>query len=118
MTSQVVNLLIQLARAVKDLITWPAQRLRNIANQTPGLPLLLLAVLIFFAVRTIRGDRWSAAALVPLSLAWLLFNGPIEGPVLVVISYSHGITLSDLFSVFCLGLASWRLLPVLLRSFA
>lgn len=118
MTSQAVNLLTQLAHAVKDRITWPVQRLRHLASQTPGLPLLLLAALIFFAIRTVRGDRWSAAALVPLSIAWLLFNGPIEGPVLVVISYSHGVTVSDLFSVLCLGLAAWRLLPVVLRSFA
>ncbi|HEX2804857.1 MAG TPA: hypothetical protein VHN80_01635 [Kineosporiaceae bacterium] len=118
MTSEVLHLLIRLAHAVKDRITWPVQRMRNVAAQTPGLPLLLLAALIFLAIRTLRGDRWSALALVPLSLAWLVFNGPLEGPILLVISSSHGITLSDLFSVACLGLAAWRLAPVVLRSVA
>jgi hypothetical protein len=118
MTSQAVTLLTGLAHAIKDRIAWPVQRLRHVASETPGLPLLLLAALIFFTARAVRGDRWSALALVPVSFAWLLFNGPIEGPTLVVISSSHGITLSDLLSVACLGLAAWRLAPVVLHHAA
>jgi hypothetical protein len=118
MTSQAVTFLSALVRAVKDQITWPVQRMRHLASQAPGLPLMILALLIFFAIRTVRGDRWSAIILLPLSLAWLLFNGPIEGPTLLVISYSHGVTLSDLLSVACVGLSAWRLVPELLHRFA
>ena len=115
MTSHAVNLLYGLAHAVKDRIAWPVQRLRQLADGSPGLPLLLLAALIFLAARTVRGDRWSALLLVPLSFAWVLFNGPVEGPTLVVLSSSHGVTVSDLFSLVCLALAAWRLAPVLLH---
>jgi hypothetical protein len=118
MTSQTVTLLSGLMHAVKDLISTPVHRLRSAASQAPGLSLVLLAVLVFCAVRTIRGDRVSALALIPLSFAWLLFNGPMEGPVLIVISWSHGVTVGDLLSVVCLGLSAWRLVPPLLRAFA
>ena len=118
MTLQTVTLVSRLAHVVKDLIAPPVHRLRYVAAQAPGLPLFLLALLIFCAVRTIRGDRWSALALIPLSFAWVLFNGPLEGPTLIVVSWSHGVTVSDLFSVVCLGLAAWRLLPPFLRAFA
>jgi hypothetical protein len=99
---------------VKEWLSWPVQRVRHEVNDTPALALILLAVLLWCAVRTIGGDRWAALALIPLSLAWLLFNGPFEGPTLVVLSWSHGITLSDLLSVIGFGLAGWRLVPVLL----
>ena len=115
MTALSVNSLSRLAHAVKDRLTLPVQRIRHLVSETPALALLLLAVLVICAVRTIGGDRWSALALVPLSFAWLLFNGPFEGPTLLVISWSHGITASDLFSVAGLGLAGWRLAPVLLE---
>jgi len=111
MTSLTPKLLGGLAHALKETVTWPIQKLRHEVYRAPGLVLILLALLIFCAVRTIRGDRLAAMALIPLSLGWLLFNGPFEGPTLVVLSWSHGITGSDLFSLIGLGLAAWRLIP-------
>lgn len=111
MTSPIPHLLGGLAHALKETVTWPIQKLRHEVYRAPGLVLILLAVLIFCAIRTIRGDRLAAMALIPLSLGWLLFNGPFEGPTLVVLSWSHGITGSDLFSLIGLGLAAWRLIP-------
>jgi hypothetical protein len=41
----------------------------------------------------------------------VLFNGPVEGPILLVVAKTHGITTADLISVICLSLAAWRLMP-------
>jgi hypothetical protein len=76
----------------------------------------VLALLLVAAVSAVRGNRLAALALVPLSLAWLLFNGPFEGPTLVVLSWSHGITAADLISVAGLGIAGWRLGAALLAT--
>jgi hypothetical protein len=110
-----VNTLSRWAHVLKDRLTFPVRRLRHDMAGFPDLVLLLLVVLLFCAVRTLRGDRWAALALIPLSFGWLLFNGPFEGPTLFVISWSHGVTASDLISVVCLALAGWRLAPVVLR---
>jgi len=38
-------------------------------------------------------------ALVAAAALWVLVNGPVEGPVLLVISPSHGVTVADLASI-------------------
>jgi hypothetical protein len=38
-----------------------------------------------------------------------VFNSPFEGPTLVVISWSHGITVADLLAFVGLGISAWRL---------
>jgi hypothetical protein len=38
----------------------------------------------------------SAALLLAAAVAWLLANGPFEGPTLVVVSPGHGLTVADL----------------------
>jgi hypothetical protein len=111
-----LDLLRRLAHVVLEPFTWPVQRLRQLALASPGLVLLVLALMIFLAVRTARGGRWSALVLVPVSLVWLLINAPVEGPTLLVVSWSHGITAADLLSVGGLALAAWRLAVDLLRS--
>jgi hypothetical protein len=64
---------------------------------------MLLAVLVLLALAGVallcRRDTpvWPAA-LILLSGVWLLVNKPLEGPVLVVLSRGHGITLSDLLA--------------------
>ena len=64
---------------------------------------MLVAVLVLLAltgaVLLCRRDSplWPAAVIL-LSLLWLLVNKPLEGPVLVVVSRGHGITLSDLLT--------------------
>lgn len=44
--------------------------------------------------------RWSlASGLVVAAAVWTLVNKPVEGPILLVITYGRGITLADLFAV-------------------
>ncbi len=92
---------------------WPLQKLRHEANASPALAFVILVALLACAVRTVRGDRLAAVGLASLSLVWLLFNGPFEGPTLLVLSWSHGITAADLISVLGLLISAWRLAPVL-----
>jgi hypothetical protein len=65
----------------------------------PVVLLVLLVGLLILALRA-RGRHRHAAAvlLLPVSAAWVLFNGPIEGPVLLVLSTNHGLTVSDLLA--------------------
>jgi hypothetical protein len=104
---------VALARhAAKALLTpfaGPVHVLRGLVAETPALALVVLVVLLGTAVAAIGGSRLAAFALVPLSGAWLLFNTPFEGPTLVTLSWSHGITAADLISVACLAIAGWRL---------
>ncbi len=53
-----------------------------------------------------RARLVSAAALVVAAFAWLLLNGPVEGPVLWQFSSSHGVTVADLGSVAAVLLAA------------
>jgi hypothetical protein len=64
---------------------------------------MLVAVLVLLAlagtVLLCRRDTWLwPALLIVLCGLWLVVNKPLEGPVLVVISRGHGITLSDLLA--------------------
>ena len=90
-----------------DAVQGPVSQLRS--HVTPGMSLVVLGLLLVAAVLTARGDRLAALALVVLSLAWLLVNGAFEGPTILVLSWSHGITAGDLVSVGGLLLAAWRL---------
>ena len=64
---------------------------------------MLVAVLVLLAfagaVLLCRRDTplWPVAVIL-LAVVWLPVNKPLEGPVLVVISRGHGITLSDLLA--------------------
>src|SRR4051794_35981415 len=49
-------------------------------------------------VGTVR-KRTAAAILVLAAVVWLFVNGPVEGPILVVFSAQHGVTVADLASV-------------------
>jgi hypothetical protein len=46
-----------------------------------------------------------AVGLVAAALIWVLVNGPVEGPVLLVLDPSHGITVADLPSLAALVIA-------------
>jgi hypothetical protein len=46
-----------------------------------------------------------AAALVLAAVVWVLVNGPVEGPILLVVAPGHGLTVADLFSVAAVLLA-------------
>jgi hypothetical protein len=51
-----------------------------------------------------------AVGLVAAAGVWVLVNGPVEGPVLLVLTPSHGITVADLPSMVALVIAGLLLL--------
>jgi hypothetical protein len=109
MVLEFVDLARRLVKALLAPFARPLQEVRELAVMIPGLGLLVLVFLVVAAVRAIRGDRLAALVLVPLSLTWLIVNSPFEGPTLLVISWSHGITAADLITVAGMSIASWRL---------
>ena len=46
-----------------------------------------------------RPSRAAAVVLIFVSVLWVLFNGPIEGHVLLSYTYQNGLTESDLLSL-------------------
>ncbi|ETD32177.1 hypothetical protein [Williamsia sp. D3] len=46
-----------------------------------------------------RPSRAAAVILILVSILWVLFNGPIEGHVLLSYTYQNGLTESDLLSL-------------------
>ena len=77
--------------------------MRSEATSSGLLPVVLLVLLVglLLAALRARGRQRRAAALLllPASAAWVLFNGPIEGPILLTLSTNHGVTVSDLLAV-------------------
>ena len=77
--------------------------MRAEATASGVVPVVLLVVLVglILAALRARGGRQRAAAvlLLPVAAAWVLFNGPIEGPILLTLSTDHGLTVSDLLAV-------------------
>jgi hypothetical protein len=109
MIPQLMDVARRTAKALLEPLSRPVHQLRDLATVAPGLALLVLAVLLVTAVMAIRGSRLAALALIPLALVWLVVNNPFEGPTLMVLSWSHGVTASDLISVVALGISGWRL---------
>lgn len=78
---------------------------------------LTLAALVLAAGIGGSSGRRGAVALGVLSVLWVLVNDPMEGPTLVVLTRTHGITGADLTGLVGLGLAvhrgraSWRPSP-------
>lgn len=55
------------------------------------------------------GARWGlAVGLVAAAALWVLVNKPVEGPILLAVSSSHGLTAADLLSI-AAGLAAVQL---------
>ncbi len=52
-----------------------------------------------------KPNRWSILTTLTLALIWPFVNGILEGNLLLTISDTHGITVSDLFSVLAAGIA-------------
>ena len=46
-----------------------------------------------------KPNRWSILAVLTFALIWPFANGSLEGNVLLAVSSTHGITVSDLLSV-------------------
>ena len=77
--------------------------MRTEATSSGLLPVVLLVLLVGLLMATLRARgrprRTAALLLLPASAAWVLFNGPIEGPILLRLSTNHGLTVSDLLAV-------------------
>jgi hypothetical protein len=75
---------------------------RSEATSSGIVPVVLLLLLVGLLLGTLaargRGRRAAAVLLLPVSAAWVLFNGPIEGPILLSFSTDHGLTGSDLLA--------------------
>ena len=52
-----------------------------------------------------KPNRWSILAVLTSALIWPFVNGPLEGNILLKLSDSHGITVSDLLSVLAVVVA-------------
>jgi hypothetical protein len=76
---------------------------RSEATSSGLLPVVLLVLLVGLLIASLwsrgRPRRATALLLLPASAAWVLFNGPIEGPILITLSTNHGVTVSDLLAV-------------------
>jgi len=67
------------------------------------LPLVWLVLLSAATSRCLaRPSALSAVTTVVAAAVWLLVNGPVEGPVLLVVTPSHGLTVADLLSAVAL----------------
>ena len=109
MIANVMTLLRSIAKGLLEPLTRPVQLVRDLVTAHPKLALAVLLMLIVVGVAAVGGSRVAAFMLIPLSLLWIVVNRPYEGPTLVVLSWSHGITASDLLAVAGLGIAAWRL---------
>jgi hypothetical protein len=47
----------------------------------------------------VQPRRVLAVGLVVFAVIWILIDGPIEGPVLLTLNQSHGVTMADMLSV-------------------
>jgi hypothetical protein len=75
----------------------------------------VLVGLVLAAGLSERFGLAGAGTLAALSLLWLVVNGPMEGPVLVVLSADHGITGGDLAGFAGLALAGMQTLHLTRR---
>jgi hypothetical protein len=92
---------VLVARQVADVVTNdPVRREVTGSGLVPVSLLVLLVALLLVALR-LRGRprRAVAVLLLPVSAGWVAFNGRLEGPVLVPLTTSHGITASDLLAI-------------------
>ncbi len=71
--------------------------------QSGLVPVVLLVTLVALLLTALlsrsRLRRVAAVLLLPASVAWVLFNGPLEGSVLLTLTSTHGVTTSDLLAV-------------------
>ena len=76
--------------------------MRSEATSSGIVPVVLLILLVGLLLAVLRlrgpGRRAGAVLLLPMSAAWVLFNGSLEGPVLLTVSENHGLTVSDLLA--------------------
>ncbi|QMU22866.1 hypothetical protein [Gordonia rubripertincta] len=69
--------------------------------------LVLLNLLFVSGAWCLARPTYRAAVVVAaVSVAWFMWNGPIEGRVLLSINLDHGFTESDILSILGLGIAA------------
>jgi hypothetical protein len=78
----------------------------GVVGAVGGLVLLVLVT----AWATWRPGSGSAAAVALAAVLWWLLDKPVEGPVLLTVTPTHGLTLADLLPVASAGLLLVRLL--------
>jgi hypothetical protein len=71
-------------------------------------PAVVLVALVFLAGVSAETGLLGAVGLAVVSVAWLVVNKKVEGPVLLVVAPGHGLTTSDLAGLTGLALAAWR----------
>jgi hypothetical protein len=79
---------------------------------------VLFGLLLCLGATAIRRTALPAAGLLVFSALWLPADSRLEGPVLVVLSYANGITLSDLLAVFGAVVAGVVLIRIAWRGSA
>jgi amino acid permease len=96
----VVRLIHALSIATVLVADDPIRREVAGTRVVPVAILMLLVALILVALGA-RGlvRRTAALLLLPVSAAWVAFNGRLEGPVLITFTPAHGVTVSDLLAV-------------------
>ena len=79
--------------------------------------LVLLNMLFVCGLWTLlRPSVRAACVLAVIAGAWLIWNGPLEGGILVTLTATHGITEADLLSVVALALSAYTVFRVRRRS--
>ncbi|WLP92158.1 hypothetical protein [Gordonia sp. NB41Y] len=75
--------------------------------------LVLLNLLFACGLWTLlRPSVRAAVTLLVVAVAWVIWNGPIEGATLVTFTRTNGLTESDLLSVGAAGISLWTLARV------
>lgn len=82
---------------------------RSEIAQAAAVPVLVLGALLLATLLAAAGRRTAAFLTLPLAAAWVLFNGPLEGPTLLALTHTHGVTASDLVAVGAVAVAVARL---------
>ena len=60
-------------------------------------------------VAVVPASRAMAVAAIGFAVAWVLVDKRAEGPVLLIVTQGHGVTVSDLASVVAVAIGGWRL---------
>jgi hypothetical protein len=71
-------------------------------------PAIVLVALVFLAGVSGETGLLGAVGLAVVSVAWLVVNKSVEGPILFIVASGHGLTVWDLAGLTGLGLAAWR----------
>lgn len=94
-----------------------AIEVRSDLAASPLVVATVMAGILATAVLTLAGSRLAAVALGLLGVAWLGVNAQVEGPLLLALSYEHGVVAADLVGLGALLLAGCRLLvPPVVRA--